>query len=291
LKAVFVTTFPNDVTNVVTAWDFWNEKSERIVFDFHKPIDDADILRRAAAARPDIIFYIGGCGGPIYLPSVQTLRALREMAPSVNMMFDGADKPWHAMIEEYRRHQCFDLHVTIDGCLDCPADYATVAPVDTRLFGCASPARDIPCGISGNIGPCDQRSKIIRPLIKAGLVEMRTRDLGGDSFAEHVKFMQRCRMIINTSWTGSGRLHHVKQRVFETGFAGAALLECSASPTHNWIPTPLWYRYDDAMHAAEIIRNVDPLEVADRAALFAEYVQDHYTPQKVYGGILERVGL
>ncbi len=289
MKAVFVTTEPNDVANVISAWDFWNVPSTRITFDYRVPIDDAGILRRTAEANPDIIFYIGGCGGPMELPTIATLRGLREIAPSINLIFDGGDKPWHEMIENYRKNECFNLQVTIDGNHDCPVDFVTTAPVDTRLFSGDDPVKDIKCGISGNIGISDKRSGIIIPLIWKGLVHMRRRQLEGDGFPEHVAYMRRCRMIINTSYTGSGEAHHVKQRVFETGFAGAALLECSSAPTRHWIPETHFFTYASTHNASKIIKGLSQDEVAEKAGMFQEYVRAHYTPQQVYGGMLERL--
>lgn len=299
MKAVFVTTFPNDVANVVAAWDCWNEvKSERIIFSrpsiqpsFREPIEkDTDILHRVEMTSPDVIFYIGAAsGGRMYLLNIKTLQALREIAPSINLVFDGGDKPWHAVIEEYRRQECFDLQVTIDGCLDSPVDFVTIAPVDTRLFIDDSPIKDIFCGISGNIGPGDQRTKIINPLIQEGLVKMRRRDVVGEGFTEHVAFMRRCQMIINTSWTGSGEAHHVKQRVFETGFAGAALLECAAAPTPHWIPSSHFFTYENVRHASEVIRNLNADKIAEKGQMLQEYVRAHYMPQQVYGAILAQL--
>jgi hypothetical protein len=290
MKAVFVTTFPNDVANVIAAWDCWNEvKSERIIFDFRQVIDDADILRRAEAASPDVIFYVGGCGGPMHLPTIATLQALKEMAPSINLIFDGIEDAWYEMIAKYKQHECFNLQVTIDGCPDAPVDLVTTAPVDTRLFAGEDPPKDIPCGISGNIGRGDKRSKIINPLIWEGLVEMRRRDVVGDGFPEHVAFMRRCQMIINTSFTGSGNKHHVKQRVFETGFAGAALLECEAAPTHFWIPQSYFFRYKNTLHASQIIKTLDAREIAEKGQMLQQYVRAHYMPEQVYGAMLDRL--
>lgn len=310
MKAVFVTTFPNDVANVVAAWDCWNEvKSERIIFSqmsncpettpflkFKAAIflsdaeRDTDVLHRVRMASPDIIFYIGAAGGGrTYVLNIEILHKLKKMAPFINLVFDGGDKPWHGLIEEYRQQKCFDLQVTIDGCLDSPVDFVTVAPVDTRLFYGPGPERDIFCGISGNIGPGDQRSKIINPLIEAGLVKMRRRDVVGGGFPEHVAFMRRCQMIINTSYAGSGKMHHVKQRVFETGFAGAALLECADAPTHHWIPSTHFFTYDNLDHASEIIRNLNSDEIAEKGRLLQEYVRANYMPQQVYSGMLDRL--
>ncbi len=293
MKAVFVTTEPNDVANVIAAWDFWNVKSTRITFDYREPIDGDDIVERASAVRPDVIFYIGGCGGFIHLPSFKTLRELREVSPSINLIFDGGDEPWHEMIEDYRRAKCFDLQVNIDGRKDCPADLNTTAPVNTSFFDGKGPEKDIFCGISGNISEGDKRTNIIKPLLAKGLIKMRLRDQVGDGYPEHVAFMRRCQMIINTSFTGSGKTHHVKQRVFETGFAGAALLEDIESPTYHWIPSEYFFTYEDARFShrspSAVIRGLNTGEVAEKAGLLQGYVRAHYTPQQVYGGMLDRL--
>ncbi len=314
MKAVFVTTEPNDVANVIAAWDFWNVKSTRITFDYRKPIDDDDIIERAGAACPNVIFYIGGVGGPrtkarmkplrrkgrtrespvgMHLPSILTLKTLRGIAPSINLIFDGGDKPWHELIEEYRQQECFNLQVNIDGRKDCPADFNTTAPVNTSFFGGKGPERDIFCGISGGMGDGDKRTNIIKPLLAEGLIKMRSRDCVGDGYPEHVTFMRRCQIIINTSFTGSGKTHHVKQRVFETGFAGAALLEDIESPTRDWIPPEYFFSYEDARFShrspSAVIRGLNTEQVAEKAGLFQEYVRAHYTPQQVYGGMLDRL--
>ncbi len=293
MKAVFVTTEPDDVTNVIAAWNFWNVKSTRITFDYREPIDGDSIVERASDACPDVIFYIGGVGGEIYLPSFKTLRELKEIAPSINLIFDGGDEPWHAMIEDYRREKCFDLQVNIDGRKDCPADFNTTAPVNTSFFNGEGPERDIFCGISGALSEGDKRTNIIRPLLAKGLIKMRLRDIAVDGYSEHVTFMRRCQIIINTSFTGSGKTHHVKQRVFETGFAGAALLEDIESPARYWIPPEYFFTYEDARFSptspSEVIKNLNTEEVAEKAGLFQEYVRAHYTPQQVYGGMLDRL--
>ena len=296
MKAVFVTTFPNDVSNVIAAWDCWNDiKATRIIFDYEQPFEGQDIIPQVADAKPDVIFYIGGCGGSIHQPAIETLRALREIAPSINLCFDGGDKPWHVLLDEYRLNECFDLQVTIDGCLDCPVDLVTTAPVDTSFYT-GEGVRDIFCGISGNLSRGDVRSTIVTPLVETGLVEMRLRDQVGDGYPEHVVYMHRCQMIINTSYTGSGLSHHVKQRVFETGFAGAALLEDEAAPTAHWIPSEMFFTYKTTSvpglafaHAADVIRGLESSEVAEKAVMLKEHVRAHYTPQQDYGGMLDRL--
>ena len=292
MKAAFVTTEPNDVANVIAAWDFWNVKSTRITFDYRKPIDGDGIVERASAVCPDVIFYIGGCG-PACWPNFETFRKLRDIAPFINLIFDGGDDPWHAVIEEYRQEKCFDLQVNIDGRKDCPADLNTTAPVNSSFFDGEGPEKDIFCGISGGISEGDRRTNIIKPLLLEGLIKMRPRDLIGDGYPEHVAFMRRCRVIINTSFTGSGRSHHVKQRVFETGFAGAALLEDIEAPTPHWIPPEYFFTYEDTrfspMRPSEVIRNLSTEEISEKAGLLQEHVRAHYTPQQVYGAMLDRL--
>ena len=304
MKAVFITTFPNDVTNVIAAWDCWQDvRATRIIFDEPephlkkqpsdakrwrlKPINSREILYQADRSKPGVIFYIGSNGGRS--PDIETLRSLRDIAPSINMCFDGGDKPWHDLLRKYRANECFDLQVTIDGRLDCPVDLVTTAPVNTSFFGGEDSEKDISCGISGNLMPGDKRSEIINPLVEEGLVEMRLREVVKDGYPEHVAFMRRCRMIINTSYCGSGKTHHVKQRVFETGFAGAALLEDAAAPTHHWIPSTHFFTYETSEHAGEIIKSLSTGEVAEKAGVLQEHIVDQQEPTEVSDEVLNEM--
>ena len=299
MKAVFITTQTNDVDGVISPWDSFNEPHTRVTFNHMAKVDNERIVREVAESAPQVIFYIGSVGPG--LPSTDCLRKLREIAPSIHICFDGVERDWHPLVEGYRADGCFNLQVTIDGAHSAPVDLVTTAPVDPRAFEGEAPLRDIRCGCSGNIGltgpahdiPCDPRGFILYPLMKYDLVTFRQRVVtgGAKSYPAHVNFMRRCKMIINTSFSGSGLAHHLKQRVIESAFAGCAHLEDEESPIAKWFPKDCYFLYRDAWRAGEFIRSVSEKEMAESGRLREAYARKHYTPEKVYGEMIARAGL
>lgn len=287
MKSLFVTTPSSEVDNHVAAWDSFNEPSTRIIFVSSGVPDDEAILRTAVEAKPEVIFYIGACAG-FGLPSVATFRALREIAPSINLCSDAQDPPWHPVLDYYKRQECFDLQVAIDGAQNDHVDLSTVTAVPPLLYEGTGPARDIPLGFSGGFNRADRRGQIIGMLKLRALLTVRNRSLGG-SYAEHVAFLRRCQAVLNIAYTGSGQFLHVKGRVMETAWAGAALFETKDSPTQFFFPPACFIAYDHPDEIAPLL--TDKALVTERATRLAAHVRAHYTPAKIYGEILERVGL
>lgn len=300
MRAAWITTATNDVDNVVSAWDSWNEPSSKVTFDHMLPTDDAQIVRDVQALNPEIVFYIGSVS-TIGMPAHDCLRALREIAPSIHICFDAVDEPWHPLLHEYRKRECFDLQVAIDGVRGTPVDLVTVAPVDPTLYELPDIERTIRCGCSGNIGlqpymknignppaiGTDPRGKILAPLMNAGLIKFRQREITGSaSYAAHVEFMKSCRMIINTSFSGSQVRHHLKQRVLESAFAGCALLESEGSPIASWWPEGSFFTYRDGADAKRLIETLPDDEIAASADLRRDYAQKYYRPRQVFGAML-----
>jgi len=285
MKALFITTEPNDVTNVIKAWDCWNNvSSERITFDYLKPIDGEGLVKAAKESSPDVIFYIGA-GAGCYTPGIPILKAFRTIAPSINICFDAVEVSWHALLENYRRNECFDLQVSIDG-NDAPGiDLVTLAPVVATMFEGDGPERNIRCGLSGNMGH-GIRARIVNPLVEEGLIEFRFRDVV-NGYEDHVNFMRRCEVIFNTSFSGSGKCHQVKQRVSEAAFAGCALLDMAAAPTRKWYPQEYVYVYRGVSEARNIIKNFDLMEVRERGNALREYAKLHYHPSIIFGEMLQ----
>lgn len=287
MKALFITTPPNDVANVIKAWDCWNNvSSERVTFDYLKPINGKELVSAARKSSPNVIFYIGA-GAGCYTPGIPLLKTFRTIAPSINICFDAVEVQWHNLLEIYKKNECFDLQVSIDGTYAPGIDLVTLAPVIATAFEGDDPERDIRCGLSGNMGSDDPRALIIRPLVKEGLVEFRVRDVIGDGYKEHVDFMRRCEVIINTSFSGSGKCHQVKQRVSETAFAGCALLDMAAAPTRKWYPEEYVYVYKDISEARKIIENFDLKEVREKGNALRTYAKLHYHPKMLFGEMLE----
>ncbi len=300
LKALFVTTNTTEPIENVDAWVSAMGPAEHVTFDINGPQNDAEISARAIACEPDVIFYTGGTEGP-GLPSEDTLRGLRAFAPSVIMQGDFGDPPWWPMMNRYRTLECFDLQVAMDGVRDCPADLVTLTPFDLTKYGGPHGQRDIRCGFGGNAmtrdyydglkqagKATDPRSEFLYGL--GDKVVIRPREIAGN-YAGYVEFMQRCEIILNTCVAGSGKANHVKGRVLEAAFAGAALLEHEDSPAHDWFPADTFLKYRDADQARAIIENVDSAEIKDRAKAAGAYAREHYNAGRIYRGILDRVGL
>jgi len=253
------------------------------------------------------------------MPTIDTLLALREIAKSINLVCDGTDPPWHPYIREYERADCFDLQVTLDG-NSAPVDLVTITPVDPRSYNTSS-SRTIHCGFSGNATPyaarhtlmtrlelkqrfnplyglieAQKRDFIIRKLELDNLIVSRRRtktshDPVEGSYPEHVAFMLSCKILLNTSYSGSGTVHQVKGRVLEAGWARCALLESKGSPIADWMPDGSYFIYDDIPHAEELIRTLTDRQIDHSASLLAECVRSKYTAQQIYGEILEKAGL
>jgi hypothetical protein len=287
VKALFVTTPSNDCDNHVAAWESFNDPATRAIFDPRDAPRDDQILGCARSERPHVIFYIGavsGCG----LPAATTFRALRDIAPTVNLCSDAADPPWHPVLADYKRNECFDLQVGIDGCDDAPVDLVTLTPVDPRPFAGPASDRDILCGFSGTVGLNGVRAHAVARLKMANVLTLRRR-VQSASYAEHVAFLRRCKSVVNVSMTGSQRLHHVKGRVLEAGWAGCALFEMGASPTKRFFPPRCFLAYTQVQEIPAML--ADQSRLTESAAELAAAVRAHHTPAQIYGRILERLGV
>jgi len=79
---------------------------------------DAEVYAAAKAFSPDLIVYIGACGGNT--PSIEGFKRLREIAPTVHFCSDAADDPWWPWLLAYDKAGSFDLQVALDGTHDWP---------------------------------------------------------------------------------------------------------------------------------------------------------------------------
>lgn len=300
-KALFVTTTSNEMYVVVGAWRSCMGPLGHITFNISGPPNDDAILACARGYKPDVIIYLGGNAG-VGLPSIETLRSLRQIAPSVHYQGDMEDDAWRPLLELYRERECFDLHVAQTGVHAPLTDYATLTAVDPVLYdNRISQSRAHRCGFAGNFhdrdrydllkrkhGTEDPRSAVLHRL--GTLITLRQRDTSG-SYADYVDFLFATKLLLNTSFTGSGLNHHVKGRVVEGAFARCALLEMSESPTSEWFPKDSFFTYGSVEEAIHIIRETPPNEVSRRAGIFSAYAREHYSPQKIYGEMLNRLGI
>jgi len=287
IKALFYTTSTNECVNHIMAWDMLGT-SEHIAFDYRGIRNDHLLLSGIEKYKPDVVFYIGAAGGN-GLPKPETLRAARDLVPMINLCSDAADKPWHPLLELYKREDCFDLQVAIDGSFNSPCELSTLTPVNHNLFR-GTAVKTIRAGFSGSRGVHCERSEIVNSLEWfAGLtVRKRSKE---DGYFEHVKFLKSCQMVLNTSWNGTGTGHHMKGRVIETGMAGSCLLEHIDSPFAEWFPEDCCIRYKTARDVAKIIDGMSNEVISKTAENLHKHVMENYKSSDIYEDILGYVDL
>ena len=308
MKALFITPPSHEPRLIVAAWDSFNGPATHRTFDIWGEPDDKGILQTAKDANPDIIFYVGAhadrtCTG---LPSHETFQKLRTIAPSVHLCWDATDIPWHATLVAYKKAECFNLQVAMDGGVDSPVDMATLTPIDPRPYKPHVIGRGIRCAFAGqNAGRAVRgnyqhpRWHVLNLLVKRRLVEFRERTDG--PYSDYATYLKGCQMLLNISHTGSGKAHHVKVRITEAGMAGCALLEMKEAPTRNWVPEDCLFIYDSVDDAANILhptkgcrasrthKSVTGEQIKAKAAKLSAYIRTYYSPQAIYGSILERL--
>ena len=290
MRALFCTTQTSDCTNHVRAWESAFGPSRHVTFNHRGVCNDWQLTKAIREASPEVVFYIGAHEAPGN-PRPATLREARSLVPLVNLCSDAGDRPWHKVLDAYRARECFSLQVGIDGAMSAPVDLVTLTPVDPRPFTAGdAPARDIRCGFSGTVGRWNARSEIVLALKWFGGLTVRDR-AKAEGYSDHVRFLRRCRMVLNISRTGTGQANHVKGRVLEAGWAGACLLESEGSPIAEWFPDDCYLTYRDPKEAAAIIRDTDDATIDRTAARLAEEVRARFTPEMIYGAMLERLGL
>ena len=269
------------------------------------PALDEEIWRAALEYNPDIIVYIGACGGNT--PSPYLFERLRShVAPTVHFCSDAADDPWWPFLEEYERANSFSLQVALDGVREWPLKdkgLSALTPLDPACFP-AVPLphgrRDIAFGFAGNGGSkarinhnSDIRRRLIDEMREFGL-QVRIREGDAETYPEFSSFLGRCRMVPNFGHTGSRRHMHVKGRVIETGLAGAMLLEQRGSPTSTWFKRGVEFlEYETGEDARQLVRffrdahaETQAMGERLRARIFAEH-----GPRQFWDRIFDRISL
>lgn len=120
------------------------------------------------------------------------------------------------------------------------------------------------------------------------VITVRRRTPSG-SYFDHAEFLMSCRMVVNTSGSGTGRMHQIKGRVLEAGWAGCALLESEGSPIADWMPEGSYFIYRSAEDAKRLIETLRDDQIAESAAELSAHVKTHYHPRQIYGEMLERL--
>lgn len=307
MKGLFVTSATNETIKYGESFEYLGHgiQTAKYTDRVGKPgstttgLGDEEIIRRAKAAAPDIIVYIGSRWGDLL--SVQALKTLRGIAPTVHICSDAADEPWWDLLVEYDNAGAFDLQVAIDG---CKAGW----PLAATQLTCLTPfrpdqypkvplphgMRPVLWGFGGNPGGKKSiRKEMMEAMVGRGLT-VRLRDPAHGTHQAYVDFMCSCRFVVNFPHTGTQRYMHVKGRIVEAGVTGAVLLEQRGSPTGDWFAPGVDYlEYRDAKEARAIVDSFERRPEESQAIgerLRARVLAEH-GPDQFWGRIFERVGL
>lgn len=278
---------------------------------------EAELLALVKAEKFDLVLYISAWEG-LFVPTNETLGQVKSMTPLVHLLFDGADPPWWVQLEEFERAGVFSLTVNIDGSHAWPGgdwrstpDDASIpgwkienaltllTPLDPRHFqGPPFPppflARPFPIAYAGNAGGWTRGGYVRQLQQEIKRFHYRQRDDHPHSYKIYCDFLRHSRAVVSVPFTGSGAATHVKGRVLETGYAGAALLEYEGSPTKDWFePGADYLTYSDvgslitvATHMAE-----NPHNISAYAANLHRRVTTEHAPEVFWGKVFAQLGI
>lgn len=301
MKIAVLTTGTNNTAPLYRPLTRLGHDVTRIVYDEMPRLQqENDLCGLVAAAKPDLIYYIGALeahhGQAKTVPTVDLLAEIGAIAPMVHICCDGGEPLWWEQLERYYDKARFQLQVNIDGLRTGPIGergLTTLCCVDAAPF--KNPAwqqRPIWCGFSGGLH--FGRPEIIHPLLSCGQVVYHPRD--GHGYDDFRDFMAKTRVAICVAYTGGGTGNmHVKARAgAEAPAAGCLVLETRGSPLQYWYRRGDHYiEYQGPEEAVAQIRWVKHNVVAAEA--MANRMRDHmlanYTPAIVFSQILERLGL
>ena len=324
MKALFITTETNETPkypesfscingNEVSHYIFQHRGDRRMGEFLSPPELDDDIYKTAVTYNPQVIVYLGSCGGN--MPTHELFTKLnREVAPTVLMCSDAADEvsPWWPLLREYDKKRCFSVVVAIDGNRNwefSERHLTLLTPIDPKRYPDPMKPhieRKIAFGFAGNKGSLKTmkngklagRASLIVQMEQFGL-KCRQRD---DTYAPNADpntsyqacadFMSECRITPNFCETGSYERTHVKGRVVEAGLAGCLLLEQVGSPACNWFEKDVDFLEFSTTKEAKIL--VDKmLKVTEATENFGKrlrekVLKDHH-PEKFWGKVVERI--
>jgi len=286
---------PSDMTTEATISSLAGYDTTIYRYDKGPIPPDREMLNTASQAAPDVILHLGQNGGP-FMASERALRYLKDIAPSVELVFDGSDTTWLKLLTEYRDNDTFSLTVNIDGNADWPGSQrglTLLTPVPARHY------RDLPgllgrpvtFGFAGGYSSRSRREIIEHLVANAGLSIPRRNEQYG-SYAHYANFLKQTKIVLNMPWSGSDNAVQVKGRVLEAGHAGCVLLEHKDSAARHWFNAGIDYAvYDSKEHAVEQVKALlaDPDWMEQLAhALHTRVTTEHSAAvfwSKVFGAI------
>lgn len=222
------------------------------------------IVTKALQSLPELIIYFSVAAGPS-LPSIETFKVIKDIAPLVHICFDASCPDWHPLLKNYIENECFDLTVNIDGNFTWPQgdkDFTALCPIDPRPYKKMDSnygrytSRTVHCGFAGGTGSKD-RQEMISYLQQNGAIKVMQRDERYGTYQNYADFSMQCKNILNMSACGSGKARQVKARVLEAGMSHALLLEERGSATKNWFKAGQDYlEYTTKEEALELIEGL-----------------------------------
>jgi len=195
--------------------------------------------------QPDVVVWSGVCGGES-MPRIGTLRWLRERARSVMICWDAGHRDWHPYLDQYAKHDTFDLICGVDGSFDWPRrkqDLPCLCPINPEWYDGASADRSIDLGFMGSYDADSRRGRLLGEL--GNLVTIQRRTGAPGRYADYADFVMRCRALVNVAHSAGDGPMHVKARCVEAAWAGCMLFETRDSPLRKWIdPTDTYVEYN-----------------------------------------------
>lgn len=292
MKAVVLVTFI-DCENKWRSLQAAGHEVHTIQYD-NRPHDrHHEIVEETRRIAPDFTVFIGAVEFYHSHPVLRedTLCRLREIAPLIHMCNDAGDPPWWATLESFHAHKCFDVQVNIDGALDTPISrfeegMTLLTPIDSRVFHPLPwEQRQAKACLCGGMG-YGARGEAVGTLQQRGVLDWY--DRGNRPYEEMAEIMSRYQYVFCHPMTGSGERTHVKGRVIEAGFAGAALIELddkTASPTGHWFSGDEYFSVRSIDEAEQVIRSGAGKDVAAR--FHERVVRDHH-PGVFWNKVLEK---
>jgi len=251
-----------------------------------------ELVEEVRHIAPDFAVFIGACeqfyDRPV--PNTDILCRIRALTPFIHMCDDAADLPWWPQLQMYHDQSCFTVQVNIDGSYETPIagfdeGLTLLTPTDTRAF---SPRpwqeREIQFCFVGSGG--GGRTEIMSQLRGRGLQYYHVDP--SRSYESMAALLCNSRFVFNHPLTGTGARSHVKGRVIEAGFAGAALIEFGSSPITSWFQSNEYFTATTADDVDKIVREASGEDVAAR--LHERVVREHH-PRIFWDRVLKKAGV
>lgn len=261
------------------------------VIDIRWDVPGFDPVGAVQRYKPELVVFIGGSPGHIFLPRPEALAEANKIVSMVLICCDAGDDPWWPLLDEYYNKYSFSIQIGIDGSINSPIyknGYGLVYPIplDPALFP-QSPYQSRPnrVGFAGSIG---ERAPMINTLKDRGLLTL----LDGYPFrpySELTRFYSTCKFVVNDPHTGSGKRMHVKARVMEAALAGCVLLEPVGSPVSLWFdPGEDYLEWNDFDQLCELASG-DGSKLEAMAVRFRKKALERYSAPVFWRRIIDRL--